>query len=68
MVQARTNERGRDLSVPCGTVRGTPSAWDPEIVFEPGLDTRRDFEYRWRRFCLVNEMVCEHSFLASNRT
>src|SRR5262245_34729918 len=37
---------------------------DPEIFCEPSLDTRRDFACRWRRFCLVDEMVCEHSFLA----
>src|SRR5262245_46851425 len=37
---------------------------DPEIFCEPGLDTRRDFACRWRRFCLVDELVCEHSFLA----
>src|SRR5262249_30796397 len=37
---------------------------DSEIFCEPGLDTRRDFACRQRRLCLVDEVVCEHSFLA----
>src|SRR5262249_24405376 len=35
-----------------------------EIFSDPSLDPPRDFASHWRRFCLVDKMVCEHRFLA----
>src|SRR5262249_30547867 len=45
-------------------IRDLEIKFDLEIFCDLCLDTRRDFGCDWRRFCLVDKMVCEHSFLA----